>query len=220
MYGWYMQHDTSAEIVYYKNALKTIERLLKEHHWRPFTSEEYHYTNILYPADALTILAFSRSIHWPTSLQPDFVLETLLLNWLRTISITNYTKDLFEAMQKLKCEDGMFLRLNFDTIAQPDMTSIKIYNTEIKTEQNKPKSTAFTGELRRNMRQFLIDYGRFTTNIDTLYTGLETIHYQYNLEQSLLSWMGYIIVKGLIKNNNMQFTKGQLLSITNQTSNI
>jgi len=165
------------------------------------------YINILYPKEAIDILCLSRSDKWPINGPPDPILEKVLTLWLRDrIDPNQYSIQLFEAIKKLDCLDGVYLRLNFDIITQPTATYIKVDGVT----KNKSK-TQFSGETRIRIKQFLKQDGKYLSHIDDVYNGLRRIHEQYDLEQSLLAWMAYLVIKAVAENAQPHLRNNQLL---------
>jgi hypothetical protein len=152
--------------------------------WSP-----YRHAGSLYPAEALEVLAESRD---EPEVPIDGTMERLLGSWIAS-HITDYpayVQDLFAAINKLKCLPGVYLRLNLACLAQPTMRpqgGISFDGPEI-----------FVGKRRRQVRRFLMEQRLFSPHIQQVYDGLREAHNSYSLEQALLGWMGYLIVKRVV----------------------
>lgn len=183
----------------YYNALPTIQEALKKSSsFVPQTK----YAGILYPEEAVAMLQLSRSRHWP-GYSPDGVLEYCLVEWMSKIeqSPEEYAQNLFNALHELDCLEGVYLRLNHDVIALMDMSTIRITTPIGSTVHKKrPRRDVLIGETRKRVKTFLQKEGKFAGHIDVVYSGLQRVHATYDLEQSLLSWMGYIIVRTIAEN--------------------
>lgn len=201
--GRFREDFTAAD---YRNALTHIRIALSEVGGPLVAFGDYKYADKLYPRDALTVLALSRTRFWP-GFDTDAVLETMLSQWLQQV-IENYTifaRRLFEAAHERDCLDGIFLRLNHDIIIQPEVTRISIATKfGAVTQEREPRRQVLTGEARERVKRFLQQQRKFTGEINIVYEGLSRIYRQYDLEQSLISWMGYLVMRAIAQGSDMQ----------------
>lgn len=165
---------------------------------------DFRYMGEVYPAEAAEALLLSGTNHW-TGANLDDALEGILLIWLKDKDpddIQEYVEALANAIEELKCMEGVYLRLNLNTIAQaaPDSIRIRTHFGEI-SQTKLPRKGVFAGELREKMKFFLAKQGKFAGNLNTVYSGLARIGQEYSPEQTLLSWMGYVVVRAMAENS-------------------
>lgn len=163
--------------------------IIKEH-GVPIDPSILKFAGELYPTDAAVVLALSRTKHWTS--QIDKFLEVFLAGWLANNITTpeEYLKNLIETLHKEDCIEDMYAKLNLIAIVNPaDSISIRTQNKTLKVQ------TADAQKGQQNLRQFLINQGKFTANIDTLYNILKHTSRTYTIEQSLLSWIGHLIIR-------------------------
>jgi len=158
--------------------------------------DQSHYPNIgkLYPREAVEAMLLAQTKHWP-GYKLDDVLESIMYKFVKEHpDPQKFAHDLGEAIRDTECMDGVLLRLNLQTIANPSVESISIKTKFGTVTQSRiPRRTAFVGDLREKMRYWLQQQGAFTPHIEVVYRGLNRIDKQYSEEQKLLSWMGYLV---------------------------
>lgn len=145
----------------------------------------FTYTDQLYPLEALSILAVSRADGY--QFQPDDLLEQFLGDWLRERrgDARDFTRLLFAAIQDRDCADGTIWRLNHYVTAPYNIRGWS------------PAKCREEAQSRRRIGNFLRENKTLVRNADKIYMGLAKVHQRFDLEQSLLSWMGYIVIKRL-----------------------
>jgi len=200
----------------YERAMMHINLALQEH---PVVLEGMRHCNELYPIEAASILQLSRTKWWP-GFDVDAVLEACMTEWLqRKVQgaheddyIATFSKLLLNALEELKCLEGVYLRLNHDVVAQPDLSSVRIVTpVGTVTHRTEPRRNVLMGAVRERVRTLLQSQNAYANQLDVIYNGLQRIHQTYNLEQSLLSWMGYLIVRSVAANQQPIITENQLL---------
>jgi hypothetical protein len=146
----------------------------------------FRHAGSLYPTEALEMLVASRE---EPDVPIDGQMERMLGSWIANsiVDYPIYIQDLFRAIHKLKCLPGVYLRLNLACLAIPPMRR--------QGEAGDDGPEVFTGWRRRRMRRLLGEHKLYCPHIQQVYDRLREIHYTYNLEQALLGWMGYLIVK-------------------------
>ena len=174
----------------------------------------FRYMDKIYSTEAAEALLLSGTSYWPGA-DLDDILEGMLLLWLKNKNpdhIREYVAALSEAINESNCMEGIYLRLNLNTVTHPLPDSIRIHTHFGTVSQTKPPhKSAFTGELRNKMKSFLHREGQYIGNLNTIYDGLARIKQEYTLEQTLLSWMGYIVVRAMVENSKGQSKGRQLL---------
>jgi|19_taG_2_1085344.scaffolds.fasta_scaffold00118_15 hypothetical protein len=194
----------------FEDAMVHINLALHEH---PIVLPGLKYANELYPIEATTILQLSRTSHWP-GYEPDVVLEKCLTIWLeRKIDDPNiYSVSLLRALEELDCLEGVYLRLNFDAVAQPEISSVRITTPlGTTTQKREPRKSVLMGAARKRIREFLKGQQKYSANLNPIYSGLQRIYQTYDLEQSLLSWMGYLVVRSVANTSQPVIAGNQLL---------
>lgn len=193
------------------------------------TINDCKYLDKFYPTLAMQALILSRTKQG-LPIDIDAFLEAVLVEWLSKCmdKPDEYVSDLLEAIENEKCMSGTLLRLNLNAIAEPKYDNITIdtsfqENTDIHPRWKQPKTQpirlvqqprkeVFTGKLRKQMRQFLKDQQAFTSDIDVIYNGLKRNHETYTYEQSLLSWMGYLVIRTIAeKSDNIKIKNHSIL---------
>lgn len=181
----------------YEQESEMIAECLKEVGGPLQVFDGFKYHDILYPAEALSILAMSRQMleHF----NPDNLLEAKLAEWLQrnVIDYNQYSLKLFEAIGELGCMEGVYLRANLLIIAPPEPTRVRIAGGNRRRPQvvERVPHKSLGSTQRRRLRDMLVEKKRFDGNLNSVYHRLGRLHTQYNLEQALLSWMGYILMK-------------------------
>lgn len=160
------------------------------------------YVNILYPPEAMNILALSRSDKWP-GFEVDTILLRVLSEWFHK-DHGEFINQTFHALDDLKCVEGLLLRLNLDILLPTTTDTIRI-KTAIKTVTLQKNEQVFTITQRAQIKQILLTNRQYISNRDTVYSKLAQLHNSYFIEQAMVSWIGYLVTKVLIKNG--QFRK-------------
>lgn len=177
-----------------------------------FNFPHFTYADILYPASALDKLALSRTPLWDKSINIDTKLKSMLGQWLRAVKdYREYAAQLFAAIHLRKCEDGVFLRLNLECLAPPDISTTTISVRGRTITLQKPTRTTIT--MRDNLKRFLSEHRRYIADMNTIYDRLKTIHVSYDLEQALLGWAGFLVLRAAAKNSpDVRLHEGKLLT--------
>jgi hypothetical protein len=194
----------------YQEALRKIDRALTKL-GGPLTTDSFPYADRLYPKEALTILALSRTCFWPGD-DVDAILETMLTQWLReTISDTRaYTHMLWDAINTLGSSQGVFLRLNLNCVAGISQNRITVttrFGTV--TQERAPRRDTLQGVARERIKNFLRHQNAYCPDLSIVYNRLKQIHNQYNLEQALVGWMGYVVLRTIPEGGNNRFNSEQ-----------
>ena len=174
----------------------------------------FRYIDKIYSTEAAEALLLSGTSYWPGT-DLDDILEGILLLWLKNKNpdhIREYVATLSDAINESNCMEGIYLRLNLNTVTHPLPDSIRIHtHFGIVSQTKPPHKSAFTGELRNKMKSFLHREGQYIGSLNIIYDGLARIKQEYTLEQTLLSWIGYIVVRAMVENSRGQSKGGQLL---------
>lgn len=199
--GKHREYFGEAEL---KQALAHISHALLK--LGPIVDEtQFVYSGILYHPLAPSILELSRSDYW-TGHDIDGVLEGLLKSWLKETkpNYDEFMKTLFEAIYNLECIQGVLLRLNFDAVSQP-AHSRTIINTRFGTitKESEPRHQVLLGTAREEAKRLLSNQKQFSRDLNHITNGLRSIHQTYTLEQTLISWMGYIILRAIIESTSI-----------------
>lgn len=202
-------YNTIGEIVHTNDLLKGINTIsqeeikrimndLEEYNYR--NNNNYTYTNQLYPSIAIDILAFSRSSRWSTG-SPDQLMEEIIAAWLKTrVNPDQYFIELFHAIENSGCLDGVYHRLNLMAIMKPEQPNIiKIitkYGSQTIAEDKPTKYKPFEDEDTKNaVKEFLKEKEKFIETLSSVCYELKEDFRLYNLEQSLLAWIGYLVLR-------------------------
>lgn len=176
----------------------------------------FRHINKIYSEEAAEALLLSSTNYWPGA-DLDDVLEGILLIWLKNKNpndIREYVAALSDAINESNCMEGIYLRLNLNTVTHPLPDNIRIHTHFGTVSQTKPPhKSAFTGELRDKMKSFLIQEEQYTGSLNIIYDRLAGIKQEYTLEQNLLSWMGYIVIRAMVDNSNGPSKPGRQLLI-------
>jgi hypothetical protein len=203
----------------YGHATAHIEKALRED---VVLRYEGKYVDILYPERAAEILQLSRTRYWP-GYEVDAVLEACLTKWIKENvgDLDEYARILYEAIIELECTDGLFLRLNHDVVAQPDTSTIRVSTTQgsVEVGSGQPRRQVLMGRARQHMKVLLQREGQYASSLDVIYNGLKRIHDSHTIEQSLLSWMGYLVVRSIAENHQPVISENRLLIEQRQEDN-
>lgn len=158
--------------------------------WKPV------YINELYPKFAIETLILSRfDQKWPVWTTIDNVLYHIMDCWIREWISNNkttaqeYIQVLSCAIKSLNCEEGMYIKLNMDLLS----TSMSIqYKDRIIAPRN------INTENKKLLKDALQKLNQYYTNVDKLYQKAKQIHDEYTIEQSLISWIGFITTKATL----------------------
>ena len=171
---------------------------------------ELIYTNDLYPHQVAKLLALSNTDKWP-GYDVNELVEFILAKWLKEYvdDPSEYLVNLWNAIIKTNCEDGMMARLNIDIITKPFNERI-IINTKNGKITQEIQSPQLTNAIKQRIKQLLQD--RFISSNNILYEKISALHRHYTIEQKILSWIGYIAVKTIIISSPAPITfNGRLL---------
>lgn len=161
---------------------------------------QYKYTSILYPSLALNILALSRSSHW-RGFGPDKLIEEIIAKYISEhCNIDNYERELFKAITDRDCLDGVYYRLNYMillTNVMPDKTTVATkYGVYSHIEKIEPEAAPFYDlKTKEAIKEFLVEKDAYDDKIASVTGKIQKIYKEYDLEQSLLAWVGYIILR-------------------------
>lgn len=199
-----------------------VDAALYEHGNIVADKNNHKHIDKFYPEYAMRALILSRTQYWPDC-DIDAFLEAVLTEWLskHLDDPEEYVYELFEAIEKEKCMSGTFLRLNLNVVAQPGADNITIsagqtarihphWHVDNRPKQpvqqvritKEPRKDVFTGNLRRKVKQFLQQQNKFTGNINVIYNGLKRNHDTFTHEQSLLGWMGYLVLRAIAERSD------------------
>lgn len=188
-----VQKRSAAELWYITSI---VESLISDFY---LPESDLTYTNILYPHDVAKILSMSKTDKWPSNYDVDEIIEYIITKWIKktVINPTEYLNKLWSAIKDTECEIGMMTRLNIDAISKVNIEKVMIITKRgtIVQEQINKKPT-LTNEAKTYIKQLLND--QFINNIDILYNRIKSLHNSYTIEQTLLSWIGYIAVRTII----------------------
>jgi len=176
------------------------------------STDDLVYADRLYPRLMAETLLLSRTTtqHWPFRNHPnqqflDLVLEKLLGQWVRS-NVTDqreYMRNLLLAIQHEKCINGMLCRLNLHIVAQPTRGKIEITTSRFKAVHvERLERDAATGNAKELITKFLRSQKFNIVGIDAVYQQLSDIDRYYSIEKTLLSWIGFTIVRALAENQS------------------
>lgn len=188
---------------------------------------ELTYTNILYPHDVAKILALSRTDKWP-NYNIDEIVEFIVTNWIKenVKNPSKYLTDLWNAIRKTECEIGMMARLNADAIAKTSFDRVKISTKYgVITQESHQKSTLDTAT-RQKIKHLL--QHEFVNDSNILYERISALHRHHTIEQTILSWIGYMAVRTILIsspapiafNGQLLIQQPKMLNISAQPSNL
>ena len=168
-----------------------------------FLEGELQYANILYPLDAAKIILLS----WTGKISEDIdeTIEKLFKEWYvkNGLKEDEYTKELWTAIQHLDCKLGVQYRLNVDALTQliPQRTEISTKFGRIRCESNlhKTEKKPLSKEAKHKIRALFSK--DFISNINVLYNHIGGIKSNYTIEQTILSWIGYIVVRTIAEHS-------------------
>lgn len=209
----------------YQRQMDRIAEVLKERGigYGHLMMSEAQYEDTLYPRQAALILTLSRTRYWP-GFEVDAILEACLSQWIKenVENLDDYARQLYEAILELDCIDGLFLRLNHDVVAQPDTSTIRVSTSHgsVEVGSSQPRRQVLLGKARQHMKTLLQREGQYMGSLDHVYAGLKNIHDSHNIEQALLSWMGYLIVRSLAENHQPVISGNRLLIEQRQEDNL
>ena len=173
-----------------------------------FIEGELQYANTLYPLDAARIILLS----WTGKISEDIdeTIEVLFKEWYvkNNLKEDEYTKELWTAIQHLDCKLGVQYRLNVDAITQlvPQKVHINTKFGRIKCESNlhKTEKKPLSKEAKCKIRALFSK--DFINDINILYNHIGGLRSNYTIEQTILSWIGYIVVRTIAEHSPRSIT--------------
>ena len=188
-----------SQSISHSRAIDTVNALLDVRECPRHQVEQAKYQGVLYPADALGLLEYSKSCGWPAGSTADDAISAYLLNWCEThqrLTPHDYAKRILAVCQELKCLDNAYDRLNLLALAPQDPDRITIA-TKAGSVTTVSEQRIMSPATKERIRQFLLKQHHFYPDLSVLYNRLEAWNRTCTLEASLIGWICSLLLKSI-----------------------
>lgn len=158
------------------------------------------YSDILYPDALLKIITMQRQGKINIYGQMfDDLCEYIMVKWIKSNHSDKheYIRKLVKAMKLQDCTNELIVRLQAEATKPRD----GVINVKLHSELNRAyiATSVVSAKTQHKIKEFLSHYKIGLSNIDDIDAKMKSAIRTCNLEQTVLSWLGCIIIKSILE---------------------